>query len=104
MTACSLKSAPATEVLRIRPAPDEAQLSRVPRGCWRNRWRLIKPVLVEDPSGVSNWVRPGEFLSSFLWPSREVAEEKAAQALREGHPSVRHARYLGPIFFPEDGQ
>lgn len=56
--------------------PDVAPLSRIPAGSWRNIWRVYPPVEIVggmDPLGDGLWVGRGQY------PSREIAEEKAAE-------------------------
>lgn len=75
------------------------EMTRVPRGHWRNAWKLTKTVIWGDGE-VSE---PGEYLCSDEWPSREIAEEKANERLRY---ALTHAAlhgipfYLGAEFFP----
>jgi hypothetical protein len=62
-----------------------AQLHRptAPAKRWRNRWRHTKKVVFE--SGFS--AGPSEHLGPSVFPSREVAEQRAADWLRD-HPDM----------------
>ncbi|MEZ5938912.1 MAG: hypothetical protein R3C52_11965 [Hyphomonadaceae bacterium] len=77
-----------------RTAPE---LSRAPRGWWRNLWYTDGPVLRSDGSTEN-----GLHYGYGLWPSREVAEQKALDWLREhADAGPKRDTYLGPRFFAE---
>jgi len=70
------------------------KLSVIPKGHWRNRWFSL---VWEDFSS-------GEIVSDYRWPSREIAEEKAAKELARDpahFQTVCGLRYLGAKFFPD---
>lgn len=61
---------------------------------WRNRWRTVRYVRFE----IEGVLQPGKvFDSHWVWPSKEVAEQKAADS--DHREIVRHGKtsceYLG---------
>lgn len=79
----------------------EKALTRVRPGHWRNQWLNLRDWTCEQ--GIFH--PKGAHFSPFLWPSREVAEEKAKwwfdESARRGLSGPSFARYLGPVFFPD---
>ena len=66
--------------------PDQrtrARKATAPSKRWRNRWRHTKDVVFSD--GVR--AGPSVHLGQQVFPSREIAEERAAEWLRE-YPDV----------------
>jgi len=81
----------ADTLLKQKAAP---KLSKRRPGHWRNLYWAA-----EWEDGTT-----GEYLARRAWPSREIAEEKAAEWARE-NPRYRDiVKYLGAIHFPEDAK
>jgi hypothetical protein len=63
---------------------------------WKNKWSTARRVL---NYANMEYVGPGEFLGALVYPTREIAEQKALEELRL-RPAT-HARcgtrYLGPV-------
>lgn len=76
----------------------EPKLSVIRKGYWRNRWWTDCKGHTAD--GVIQ--EPGEYLSSYRWPSAEMAEQKAEEIMRQMPSNLNFQRYLGPVFFPGD--
>jgi hypothetical protein len=75
------------------------KLSTVPRGYWRNWWG---PTDICPAGGWRNeHFSDGSWLGTRRYPSAETAEQCAREQLA-GRPDK--AEYLGPEFFPEDGE
>jgi hypothetical protein len=78
----------------------KARVLKAPPKRWRNRWRHTKDVVFESGFRAG----PSEHLGPSVFPSREIAEERAAEWLRD-HPQVVElcgVIYLGPV--PDPGQ
>ena len=80
----------------------EPKLSVAPRGHWRNRYRVYRPIVWQD----GRIDEPGVHWGDFTWPTREIAEQKASEgyALMVGaDPNLaRSIKVLMPVFFPDD--
>lgn len=77
----------------------KARVYRAPPKRWRNRWRHTKDVVFESGFRAG----PSEHLGPSVFPSREIAEERAAEWLRD-YPEVVEmcgVVYLGPV--PDPG-
>ena len=77
----------------------EARVLKAPPKRWRNRWRHTKDVVFESGFRAG----PSVHLGPSVFPSREVAEERAAEWLRD-HPDVVEmcgVIYLGAV--PDPG-
>jgi len=92
---------------RVPEAPEvdaPPKLSRVPRGYWRNEYEIDRLIRIENYGLVG----PGKYLGPKKWPSREIAEQKGIEFERnpwvlKNSRDASNPRYLGPVFFPEDG-
>lgn len=80
----------------------QPKLSVIRKGVWRTRWLVHKDIAHTDgcqtPRGEHFWGRH---------PSKEVADEVAnkwLQASRKIGSPMQHITYLGPVFFPEEGE
>lgn len=71
-----------TKSSRLAPR-QKAHVLKAPPKRWRNRWRHTRDVVFE--SGVR--AGPSVHLGPSVFPSREIAEERAAEWLRD-HPEV----------------
>lgn len=60
-----------------------ARMRLAPSKRWRNRWRHTKEVVFSDGFRAG----PSVHLGSQVFPSREIAEERAAEWMRD-HPQV----------------
>ena len=76
-------------------AREEKKLSVVPKGHWRNKWRVHVAAFDKD---TLQRLGPGEHIMSRRYPSRELAEQYAT--LPRPNPNYPF-EYLGPVFFPE---
>lgn len=74
----------------------EKKLSVIPKGSWRNVYRF--PRTYRFDGGVL--LGPGDLPGTKGWPSREIAEEKAAWFFRVS-PVAHEITYLGAKFFPD---
>ena len=62
---------------------DDARDSTAPAKRWRNRWRHTKKVVFDSGFRAG----PSEHLGPSVFPSREIAEQRAADWLRD-HPDL----------------
>lgn len=103
-----------TQTLRRRERESDAKqepkpVTRVRRGHWRNRWRSDVPwdaKLVFEIGGAL--LDPHTHLAPRRYTTAEIAEHKAVLTMKRnfapgGKWAGRDVRYLGPVFFPEDG-
>lgn len=92
--------------LRTRSKAEE-KLSRIPKGHWRNKYVAVNAMLLVNPDGsIDPAISAGEeYFGHGKWPSHEVAEEIAARDAcnPNGDTGSGDAKYLGPVFFPDDG-
>jgi hypothetical protein len=73
----------------------DARTAKRPPRRWRNRWRHTKDVVFESGFRAG----PSVHLGPSVFPSREIAEERAAELLRE-HPEFVEmcgVIYLGAV-------
>lgn len=79
-----------------RPIADK--VTETARG-FRNKYRIDKRTLFRREGGQKFYREPGEYLSAYVWPSRDVAETRAAEWLRHTERSLRTqgvtCEYLG---------
>jgi hypothetical protein len=90
-----------TEV-RTRSKPVAPALSIAPRGHWKNKFHSERDAVFGNGD-----VNPaGEWFAVMEWPSRDVAETRAAQHMAEfaEWTAFFGITYLGAVFFPEDGK
>lgn len=82
--------------LALRP---EARVRKAPPKRWRNRWRHEKDVVFESGFRAG----PSVHLGPSVFPSREIAEERAAEWLRDCPDIVDMCgvTYLGAV--PDPG-
>lgn len=78
----------------------QPKLSVIRKGHWRNRWWTAQEGRTAD--GVIQ--QPGEYLSSYRWATAEIAEQKAEEIMRTMPHNLNFQKYLGPVFFPEEGE
>ena len=84
---------------------DKPKLSVIKPGHWRNRYLALHNLILTSDDGFVEQVRKDqEFLGCRLWPSREIAEERAKECSRDPEyaSGAGDARYLGAQFFPAD--
>lgn len=77
----------------------EARALKAPAKRWRNRWRHTKDVVLESGFRAG----PSVHLGPNVFPSREIAEQRGADWLRE-HPDIVEmcgVVYLGPVPDPD---
>lgn len=81
----------------------EKKLSVIPKGHWRNRWKLLPAKWHwADEGGAGDMVRigPDEFLGEGKFPTSEIAEHRALMQIAASD-DAKYWRYLGPVFFPD---
>jgi hypothetical protein len=81
-------------------APRQATRARkAPPKRWRNRWRHSKNVVFESGFRIAAGVR----LGPSVFPSREIAEQRAAEWLRDFADVAKRCGviYLGPVPDPD---
>ncbi len=69
-------------ITELAPRHD-ARVRKAPPKRWRNRWRHEKDVVFESGFRAG----PSVHLGPSVFPSREIAEERAAEWLRD-HPEI----------------
>jgi hypothetical protein len=77
----------------------EASKRQTRKGGWRNKW-FLHTVSTSADSGRS--AGPGYAYSDSIWPTKEIAEEKAIEIMRYNSrfPEIRRPEYLGAEFVP----
>ncbi len=79
------------------------ELSVIPRGCWRNCYESLTGYWLRGSTGEK--IQDPLFVAKARWPSREIAEEKAAECLRKARlhkwQGYEKVRYFGAQFFPD---
>lgn len=78
---------------------EEKKLTRIPKGHWRNQWRIFGHAFDE---ATGEELPEGTALGATRFPSRELAEESAIKITRN-NPRPQDCIYIGAVFFPDDG-
>jgi hypothetical protein len=73
----------------LKTAKNEKTLPSPPKS-WRNHYKTTHTLHFT----TSLIIPPGKFFSSYLWPSKEIAEEKASKWLKK-HNKNNYITYLG---------
>jgi hypothetical protein len=87
-----------SDVAELAPRRQARALEEPPKR-WRNRWRHTKDVVFRSGFRAG----PSEHLGPQVFPSREIAEQRAADWMREFADIVELCGviYLGPVVDPD---
>lgn len=78
---------------------EKPKLSVIPKGHWRNVWRLVMPKDEYEDLHEITFVGSDTYLSDDKFVSREMAEQDALGPWPDDE--FWNDQYLGPVFFPD---